>query len=50
MAELDVYAIEAVAMFGAGGGNMDALMNEAIKRQITMQMSNLGVQSPTGKL
>jgi hypothetical protein len=49
VAELDVYAIEVVAMFGGSGDQMNALMSDAIKRQITLQMTNMGV-SPTSKL
>jgi hypothetical protein len=47
--ELDVYQVEAIGVFGAGMGttvgadHMNALLSEAIKRQVTLQMNNMGV-------
>jgi hypothetical protein len=38
VAELDVYQVEAIAAFGSqtSGDHMNALMSEAIKRQLTL--------------
>ena len=53
VAELDVYSVEAITIFGTGvttsEEQLNALMNDAIKRQITVKLSTMqpsGAKSP----
>lgn len=51
VAELDVYGVEGITLFNNAGATSDeqinALVNEAIKRQITVKLSTMQ-QPPAG--